>query len=201
MRRRDARRAGRRAGLSHEGGRIRPPTDGMRGMSKDRATAGLQRRQKAGNLYSDPWTKRPGGGMMVCNEFGEVDQVLLCNGPSSGVKISVINGLLAALALAAHREPAGIRRPAGPVGRQGAPAASRGATRAARGGRAAVRRGSALADGPGVRAGRRPVPVMAAARTRRAERPASKDGPADVSRASASPSACSDWPSRSSCRR
>ena len=60
--------------LAHEGGRIRPPKDGMRRMSKDRATAGFQRRQKAGNLYSDPWTLRPGGGMIVCNEFGEVDQ-------------------------------------------------------------------------------------------------------------------------------
>jgi hypothetical protein len=30
---------------------------------------------------------------------GEVDQLFLCNGPSNGVRISVINGLLAAFAL------------------------------------------------------------------------------------------------------
>jgi hypothetical protein len=36
--------------MHHEGGRIRAPKDGMRRLSKDRATAGLQRRQKAGEF-------------------------------------------------------------------------------------------------------------------------------------------------------
>jgi hypothetical protein len=56
--------------------------------------------KKPGNFYSDPldratWRRYDGETMDV----GEVDQLFLCNGPSSGVTISVINGLLAALAL------------------------------------------------------------------------------------------------------
>jgi len=57
----------------------------MRRLSKDRATAGLQRRQKAGEFLFRPldratWRRYDGGTMNV----GEVDQLFLCNGPSSG---------------------------------------------------------------------------------------------------------------------
>jgi hypothetical protein len=56
--------------------------------------------KKPGNFYSDPWTARLGGGMMVgqrmsarsISSSSAMDLV-------AGVRISVINGLLAALAL------------------------------------------------------------------------------------------------------
>ena len=53
--------------------------------------------KKPGNFYSDPWTARPGGGgWWKTGDVGELDHG---RASTSGVTISVINGLLAALAL------------------------------------------------------------------------------------------------------
>ena len=69
----------------------------MRRMSKDRATLAFSGGKKPGIFILTPWTVRPGGGIMVGNEFGEIDQFFSAMGLVAESKISVINGLLGAL--------------------------------------------------------------------------------------------------------
>ena len=89
----------------------------MRRMSKDRATLAFSGGKKPGIFILTPWTVRPGGGMMVGNEFGEIDQFfsamglvaesnsvlsMACSAPSAWPPLTAVGHL--------HGMPSSVRR-------------------------------------------------------------------------------------------